>query len=1063
MSHSLRFDPLFDFEHRALTIDDVLSRDYEALPVEDRDYRLAESRMTRWISISADGNQENFQKRASRLSWSREELLNRFAGVRRRPNVVEPQWVEKARHVLALLEVATYAPCEQGLAFGSILAPVVSEAVASLFKSHPTAQQTLLHPEAVADMVTQLQMRLSNLCELPMYEGLLAWRRNLLSLAKLNREDAIDALSSDSLADFTQHLRETRFESVFGAKPILLRLIAMLVEQWHSSYGAFLFRLESDRSALSALCAKLPADSRVRHIEWGLSDPHHGGFSVLRLEFDSGDSVLYKPKDLRPDALTADVAAELMNLGCSESLRVPKVIIHADYGWAEYIEREQCDTEKEVKAYFRRFGAWLAVFHAMSSSDMHMENFIAHGAHPVPVDFEMILQGLRQRPISIDDDTEARWLASNHLEASVLSVGMLPSYIPTEDGSLISMGALEPSIYPVNRVSWQDINTPRMRLVSSSEDVRIDSNLPLLNGQTKQVNDYREEFVEGFCHTLRFLCSHGSHIAEFVREKATGIEVRRVVRPTRFYYMLIKRLNDPRNMADSVMWSLESDFVARLYDWDEGAEQPWKLAASERRQLLELGIPHFTMETTSNIISDDLGPVTRLHIDLGLDVTRQRLFSNHEVVDQEKIVRTCLQMAASSSRAYSAEAKNLTRVETIYQSLLRHSHRGSSSLAWLGLTRIDHEVAAQLATVGHDLYYGATGIAIFFAALAHVDVQGARDNCRRALGATLGLADTSQLQSVQRAIGIGGAVGTGSVVYGLTVVADLTNEDVYLSAAKKYAQAIDTAAIQADRRFDLVGGAAGACLALIELYRKAREPWILEKAVECAEHLLKCRDESTGLWLDARNPLPLTGVAHGTAGFAMAFSRLFSETRIDRYSAAANDCVDYENRYFDSKYGNWLDTRNMAESQTKRPPNQWCYGASGIGLARLAMKADDAVDAGILDRDIERALNATLSDRGGRNSSACCGDAGHIAFLSEAGRTLIRPNLLNEASQRFRALEHGLADIGDFKWNSGSSDLNPGMFQGLSGIGWIALDLVSKTPLPSILTLRSSPQYSHAN
>ena len=52
----------------------------------------------------------------------------------------------------------------------------------------------------------------------------------------------------------------------------------------------------------------------------------------------------------------------------------------------------ECVDRQGFQRFFRRAGAWLALFHCFVSVDMHQENIIAVGEHPVPIDLEMILQ-----------------------------------------------------------------------------------------------------------------------------------------------------------------------------------------------------------------------------------------------------------------------------------------------------------------------------------------------------------------------------------------------------------------------------------------------------------------------------------------------------------------------------------------------------------------------------------------------------------------------------------------------------------------------------------------------
>lgn len=1056
MSRSTKsIQALDNFEAAALTIEDLLSAEYEPLPVDEQDAARASQRLHRWIAISADGSWTDFSLRMARMNWTREHLLARLGGVRRREGVAAPAWLVAAHRVFDTLRTAPLQIHTSNVAFDPLIAPLVNDAEKSLRNEWASAAEELLLPDAFDGIIKHLRLRLSNLCELPFYESLLSWRRGLLSEAQAGNQHAIDELASASLEGFAAHMRHSGYAALFQARPVLLRLVGVLIDQWSASYRTFLTRLSRDRDQLSTLVPGLPRRARVRLVEWGLSDPHHGGYSVLRLKFESDAQVLYKPKDLRPDRLMSDLVAEIHRLGCPETFVVPKALVCDGYGWTEHIDRLDCTARDDVAQYFRLFGGWLAIFHTLSASDMHMENFIACGHSPVPVDFEMILQGLRQRPATVNADTEARWLAASQLESSVQSVGMLPSYVSAEDGTLISMGALEPSVYPVSRLVWTDINTPRMQLSSVIEHLSIDSNLPVWEGKVQHVEAFRDEFLAGFVDTAAFLTMHGAHLSRIIQSMPGKTRVRRVVRPTRFYYMLLRRLYDHRRMTDAISWSLEADFVARFYDWADSAESPWKLAASERRQLLELGIPHFAMAAASNVIHDDRGPVTRLHLDLGPDVTRRRLEMPVESVAryQCEVIRACLQMP-QEVRIAAPVVAGLPLARAMHGTLMEQALIGERSMTWVGLTRIDHEVAAQLAPLGHDLYYGSSGIALFLAGMARAGGQHhASRHCSDVFGATIQTIESPRLAALQRAIGIGGAVGLGSVVYAFAAAGELLREPRWLQAAESCAGGINLEAIAADRRFDLVGGAAGACLALLALHRRIGAEWLIERAVACADHLLAHRDRNTGLWRVQPDFGPLTGTAHGAAGFALAFSRLHSATRHARFAAAAQDCVAFENAHFDDALGNWTDVRLPVDARGLRSPNQWCYGAAGIGLARLAMRGGGAVDDSVLAQDVDRAVAATLADPGGRNSTLCCGDAGHVDFLARAASALSRPELQVAAWLRCERLASMWTSNGDFKWNGGTAAANPGLFQGLAGVGWAALVAASSTSLPSILVL----------
>ena len=127
-------------------------------------------------------------------------------------------------------------------------------------------------------------------------------------------------------------------------------------------------------------------------IEGDLSDPHNGGHSVLIVRFEDGSRVVYKPKDLRLDVAWHALVERLNRGGAPVELKAVRAIARDGYGWTEFIDHAGCAEADGCKRFFRRAGAWLALFHCFAGSDMHQENMIAAGEHPVPIDLEMILQ-----------------------------------------------------------------------------------------------------------------------------------------------------------------------------------------------------------------------------------------------------------------------------------------------------------------------------------------------------------------------------------------------------------------------------------------------------------------------------------------------------------------------------------------------------------------------------------------------------------------------------------------------------------------------------------------------
>src|SRR5690348_5496127 len=438
-----------DLEISTLTLDEILSDHYFATrsPVEHES--RSDRRMKRWCEICADGDWEIFRKRLLRDGLLFEEVRARLGNVDRHPAHSEPDWVADCRNVLRILkkdtghEVAGTAGC----AFGPLLAPLVAAATAELGEQSAFTDEQLVSPAARADMVRQLWQRLVELCELPLFRSFTEWRQT-----KPAAEHELE------FGEFIGFMRAEGFDRLFASYPQLLRLLTLVRRQWVECYAEFIHRLGTDRIELAALEPSITASSVLTGVRFGLSDPHEGGRSVLIAVFGSGNRIVYKPKDLSSNRVIREFLDLIRERGFGLPLRIPNYLARIGYGWEEFIEAGECREASEVDEYFGSAGAWLGFLYLLGATDMHMENILAVGADPIPVDFETIFQGLTQKPKSITPELEAAWLVNSCLERSVLTVGLLPCHVRTDDQTTISVGGLEPSSIRRKRIAWREMN-----------------------------------------------------------------------------------------------------------------------------------------------------------------------------------------------------------------------------------------------------------------------------------------------------------------------------------------------------------------------------------------------------------------------------------------------------------------------------------------------------------------------------------------------------------------------------------------------------------------------------
>ena len=190
---------------------------------------------------------------------------------------------------------------------------------------------------------------------------------------------------------FVGRLFEGGLEALCIEYPVFARQLVHRIEQWIEVTTEFHERLTNDIFELRAQLG-VPETSRVARLKPGLSDPHDNGRTVIVTEFDSGHKLVYKPKDLGPDAGYFELAGWLNNKGAPHPFKLLHVVNKSDYGWIEFAQYEPINHEEGASCFYLRSGSLLALLYALDGLDFHHENVIACGEYPTPIDFETIVQ-----------------------------------------------------------------------------------------------------------------------------------------------------------------------------------------------------------------------------------------------------------------------------------------------------------------------------------------------------------------------------------------------------------------------------------------------------------------------------------------------------------------------------------------------------------------------------------------------------------------------------------------------------------------------------------------------
>ncbi len=296
-------------------------------------------------------------------------------------------------------------------------------------------------------------------------------------------------------------------------------------------------------------------------------------------------------------------------------------------------------------------------------------------------------------------------------------------------------------------------------------------------------------------------------------------------------------------------------------------------------------------------------------------------------------------------------------------------------------------------------------------------------------------------------------------------------QSVFTDRVKRITDEIQSR-ISSNNTSDILSGSAGNMVGLIKLSKITGNTALYKECHFLAEKLLKESHHTIYGWywdkIDSiKEGVGFSGYAHGASGVSHALIEYGQISDNECYFHAAQQGIRYERSWFDRRQSNWADTRNNDTDkngllQKFSYPVFWCYGAGGIGLARLRSytltndknmlaEASAALQAATSQaRYMIKNKNVDLSPE--INLSVCHGLGSIIDLFIYAYQVLGHEEFLKRAR-----------DIGTFSinishhgkeeeyWRCGihGGGETPGFMLGLAGIGYNFLRLHNPLAYPS--------------
>ncbi|MFF2726543.1 type 2 lanthipeptide synthetase LanM family protein [Streptomyces sp. NPDC058008] len=804
--------------------------------------------------------------------------------------------------------------------------------------------------------------------------------------------------------------------SLVTTYPVLARVLARAAMNAADAFAEMLGRLAADGSLLGSSpvlgdrgAGRLTGygPHTLTEVEAGTGDSHRGGRSVMLLRFADGARLVYKPRPLAAHRHFDTVVRWFNSLAGTPGLRTPRVLDRGAYGWAEFVGDAPCRTAAETTLFYRRLGALLALLHVLDGTDLHHENLIACGAHPVLVDVETLFHPpLTQVPPA---DPAARALYS-----SVHRVGLLPQLLVGDTTALdmSAVGGGRAASSPLETASWAAAGTDTMHLVRTTGRFTGSANRPTLDGAPAEPFRFTDALCDGFRAAYTAVSDSRDELLgpKGLLRLFADDETRFVPRPTWTYATLLHESTHPDLMRDAA----ERQQVFALLR--TGALGTPALAGLEDEEIAELwqgDVPVFTTRPdltevwsgTGRRLPGPTGPTGLARVEAKI-----RALDTVDRLDQERIIRTAM-VSTSTEPPHGAAGTARPRTEatapeperllsaarSVGDQLVSLAYDSGSRTNWIGLELLG-ERYWRLTPLAADLAGGYTGPALFLAQLASL-TGAARyaDAARAALAPLPGLLDALHLRGDDLGVlGSGAFAGLGGIAYALTEVGTLLDDSRLLDWAGP-ATRLACAASSAEEGLGVRGGAAGGLVSLLAVHRATGRTEARRGAERCAERLVAAAPPSSG------------GFADGAAGIGWALLRF----------AGAGGGTRHRDAGLDALRG---AVRGAGGGRS------WCAGTSGVALA-VADSPEALADPELRDwlaehaGDVARAAPQT-------DDSLCHGELGVLELLGHPALLPLRPHWLRRTGTLMAA-----ADRAQPRCGTPGHVPHPGLLTGLSGIG----------------------------
>lgn len=790
------------------------------------------------------------------------------------------------------------------------------------------------------------------------------------------------------------------------------------------------------------------------------ADSHNGGRTVIKIELDQGQRIIYKPYGVEKEWLYHQLSGRVYRRMGMGELELP-YLCRDGYGWEPWLEHRACQDTGQVRRYFKRMGVHLFLAHLLSATDLHGENVMAVGEFPVIIDTETF-PGLR----FFDETADADHRVRDMIRYSVLRTGLLPgeSWAGAAVNAIHSPGE---QVLPFKIPVVEQDGTVKMRIGYSQARVNLKNSLPILDGYPVEPYGYREEVCSGFSAAYALWIEEKKEWSGYVH-RFYQQPFRIVRRNTQQYAAFLSASLHPQYLMSAQKRRI---FLERLHSRERGEDKSeLKMEEYEIDALMDMDIPVFSGRGDSCSIFTGDGREYENYFPCQPDLAymeESKFFTKTDCSIQQTMIRLSFErLRREKAEKTVREEKEKTvsweeimgrQVDEIGEYLFNTAvfdEKGTP--AWMGVLG-QPDGSWRCEPIGFDLYDGIPGIVIFLQQLTAVRSDEKYKDLL--YSAKVRLFQYTEEWKKRQESGMtfegvdeertGAFFGVASGAYAYLILYHISGDREYLDYAKLHGELLEDY-YEKDKHYDFVSGNAGAVYVLGKLFEMTGERRFLELAVRIGDWLWeRAVETSYGWgWKIAEDQMPMTGMSHGSSGFLMAYGELLKNTGDSKYEDIIRKLLSYEDHFFSEELGNWLDLRGWdgMKKYIPRAQNTWCHGAPGILLSRLFLgglpefRREDQIE-----QDISRAVMSMKKAEAHAGMCICHGKCGNWMVL-KYGQAICSELIsvswyIKEEKERLKeqivqTLQQGMGGLTLLQ-----EKVHPGFMTGSSGIGFALMEM----------------------